>query len=149
MNDIHAYLDSWREDSRGVRPVVASLLEQLQKFEPKLEFVVREGVSASLRAGVTTTEATRPLFCLVDIVEDADGRWLSVCFYADTVDDPNELGNLVPEGLLGEDGYCFDVDGADAEYEKYLFDRIAQAHAIVLARNSDHSGPASEILGQT
>ncbi|SDB13896.1 hypothetical protein SAMN05660653_00689 [Desulfonatronum thiosulfatophilum] len=136
MNDIHGYLESWRKDPGGVRPVVTRLFEQLQKYEPDFEFVVREGVSASLRARVRKPGTARPLFCLVDIVEDADGRWLSVCFYADTVSDSNESGNLVPEGLLGEDGYCFDVDGADAEYEGYLFDRIAQAHAAVLAGNS-------------
>ncbi len=74
----------------------------------------------------------------MDIVEDIEGRWLSVCFYADTVADPDEKGNLVPKGLLGEDGYCFDVDGADLDLEEYLRDTMIAARNNVLAAKAAH-----------
>ena len=69
----------------------------------------------------------------MDVIEDVDGRWLSVCFYADTVSDPEERGNLVPLGLLGEDGYCFDVEEPDTVLEAYVLERIDEARGSVRA----------------
>jgi len=59
--------------------------------------------------------------------DDPENRWLSVCFYADTVTDPESLGNLVPEGIMGENGYCFDVFEEDSSLFEYLEERIREA----------------------
>ena len=58
-------------------------------------------MSYSLRAANAKNDE-RPLFVLVDVVDDEpEARWLSVCFYADMVNDPNELGDFVPSGSWG------------------------------------------------
>ncbi len=72
---------------------------------------------------------------MVDIVDDDPGkRWLSVCFYGDSVTDPEEAGNLIPGGLLGEDGYCFDLYANDPETVAYLKKRIDEAHGNAVGR---------------
>lgn len=134
LENIQTYLTRWQTDPKLVRPFFARLLEALRGPGNELEFVERDGVSASLRTKVAgSASASGELFCLVDVVEDADGRWLSVCFYADTVSDPEERGNLVPLGLLGEDGYCFDVEEPDPVFEGYVLERIDEARERVRA----------------
>ena len=131
---VQAYLMRWQADPKRVRPFFEHLLEALRGPENEMEFVERAGVSASLRAKIAMPgkgAASGELFCLVDVVEDVDGRWLSVCFYADTVSDPEERGNLVPLGLLGEDGYCFDVEEPDPVLEAYVLERIDKARERV------------------
>lgn len=97
----------------------------------QVQIVRRPGVSTSLRlarSGQTgqTGQTGRPLFAMADVV--AEG-WLSVCFYAALISDPDERGEVIPGGLLGEDGHCFDLDGADDELAGYLADRLAEAAA--------------------
>jgi len=60
-------------------------------------------------------------------------RWLSVCFYGETVSDPEERGDLVPGGLLGEDGLCFDVENGSDDFIDYLIARINEAYNTVIA----------------
>jgi len=50
-----------------------------------------------------------------------------VCFYADAVSDPEGLGNLIPGGIMGNDGYCFDVFEQNASLLQYLEERIREA----------------------
>lgn len=128
-NRIEQYVRAWATDPRRVRPVFLNLLARLRAFDASLDFVVREGVSASLRAARPRFASERSLFCLVDVIHDVAGPWLSVCFYAESVTDPENLGNLVPQGLLGEDGYCFDVEDPDPALEQYLVERLAEAAA--------------------
>jgi len=72
----------------------------------------------------------RALYAMVDVIDDdPDNRWLSVCFYGEMITDPEEKGDLIPEGLLGEDGYCFDLDEYDAKDLDYLKLRLTEAHA--------------------
>ena len=104
-----------------------------------LEFISREGVTHSLRA--MRTGQTRPLFALIDVIED-NPRWLSVCFYSDTIDDPQKSGNHVPGGILGEDGHCFDVETCDSGQLAYLETRIDQAYAG--HRTGSHIQPKQE-----
>ncbi|HBT97710.1 MAG TPA: hypothetical protein DEB25_08830 [Desulfobulbaceae bacterium] len=75
------------------------------------EFVARPGVSYSLRPR-HEAQQDRALFAMIDVIDD-EPRWLSVCFYQDMISDPEGLGDLVPGGLAGSDGYCFDVSEAD------------------------------------
>lgn len=95
-----------------------------------LNFISRPGVSYSLRASLKNRhEKSQSLFALVDIVDDdPDNRWLSICFYEEMVTDPDELGNLVPKGILGKDGYCFDLYKDDPSLISYVERRIEEAH---------------------
>lgn len=89
------------------------------------EFNARPGVSYSLRPRAEGQE--RPLFALVDVIDDPSGRWLSVCFYAEYVTDPDEQGDFVPGGLLGEDAVCFDVDEDAPEGVSLVLEKLAEA----------------------
>jgi len=42
--------------------------------------------------------------------------------------DPDESGDHFPEGLLGEDGYCFDLYAYDTDEVEYMKQRLSQAH---------------------
>lgn len=88
---------------------------------------LRPGVSISLRGGHPNQQG-RELFVMVDIIDDdPDNRWLSVCLYDDLVSDPEGLGDFVPQGLLGEDARCFDLDEADVDTVAYVAARIREA----------------------
>lgn len=65
---------------------------------------------------------------MVDVIDDdpAD-RWLSVCFYKELVDDPEQLGDEVPGGLLGEDARCFDLSQPDEDMVRYIEQRLSEA----------------------
>jgi hypothetical protein len=44
------------------------------------------------------------------------------------ITDPDDKGVLIPLGLLGEDGYCFDLEEWDEEYLHYLKTRLDEAY---------------------
>ncbi len=91
-------------------------------------FKARPGVSYSLRVK-HMLQQSRELFVIMDVIDDdPESRWLSVCFYPDMITDPEERGNIIPLGLLGEDGYCFDYDEWDEEFLRYLETRLDEAH---------------------
>jgi hypothetical protein len=67
---------------------------------------------------------------MIDVIDDDPAnRWLSVCFFEDMVADPEEKGDLIPGGLLGDDGYCFDLDSAQEDEVAYIALRIREALA--------------------
>jgi hypothetical protein len=40
---------------------------------------------------------------MIDVIDDdPTARWLSICFYGDTIEDPVELADFIHEGLLGQ-----------------------------------------------
>lgn len=120
----------WGGDEGEVLSAFERLLEHiLRKNGALLDLKARSGVSFSLRAmNRFCSERKRPLVMLVDIVLDqSSGRWLSVCFYADEVSDEEERGNLVPKGLLDEDGYCFDIESFEDDFLCYVEGRIDEA----------------------
>lgn len=93
-----------------------------------MEFLARPGVSLSLR--ILNPSLKRPLVAMLDVIDDdPENRWLSVCFYADLITDPQELGDIIPGGLQGGDGYCFDVEGDDGAPGEYLAERLREAWA--------------------
>ncbi len=125
-------LDTWTDDPEGMKDIFLKLSEKLMnKQQTNLTFKARAGVSYSLRAAsVGGSENKRPLFVMVDVIDDdPESRWLSVCFYEDMITDPEGEGDLVPEGLLGEDGYCFDIYESDQSLLSYIEERIDEAHA--------------------
>lgn len=131
--ELTAFTDAWTTDANGVKPLFLSMCGALEAMpDARLEYRGRPGVSHSLRGLV---EGARPLFVLVDVIDDdPQNRWLSVCFYADLVHDPDEKGDVVPGGLMGEDARCFDVEDPDG-LEEYMLDRLREAYANALARS--------------
>lgn len=128
--------ERWTDDSVNIKPAFVKLQERLYaKENATFSFKSRSGISYSLRANLGKTGGMEGrLFVMVDIVDDdPENRWLSVCFYGDMITDPNEEGNLVPEGLLGEDGYCFDLYEYDEAAISYLELRIDEAYANSLS----------------
>ncbi len=63
---------------------------------------------------------------MVDVIEDSP-RWLSVCFYGEMITDPEENGDFVPEGLLGDDAVCFDIEARDKVLIRYIENRLDEA----------------------
>ncbi|MFW2367021.1 MAG: hypothetical protein ACN4GW_11430, partial [Desulforhopalus sp.] len=107
---IDTFLSSWDAEGQQARTWFQLFYEQLMAMEGvTCSFVPRPGVSYSLRPKhVNQTE--RDLFAIVDVIDDdPQDRWLSVCFYGDMISDPEERGELIPGGLAGSDGYCFDM----------------------------------------
>ena len=129
MEELNALIDSWKETDTKTRQAFIELLEHLQAMpDTTLEFNARPGVSYSLRPK-HSGQKNRNLFAMVDVIDDdPEERWLSVCFYGEMISDPDEAGDLIPEGLLGEDGYCFDLYEYDADEVNYLKQRLTQAH---------------------
>jgi hypothetical protein len=127
--EINAFLETWQGKSQQIRDSFVRLKNHLAAKDSLLyTFKARPGVSYSLRAK-HVLQQTRELFVIMDVIDDdPDSRWLSVCFYPDMITDPEERGNIIPLGLLDEDGYCFDYDEWDEEFLGYLETRLDEAH---------------------
>jgi hypothetical protein len=120
------FLDQWPNED--MKSAFVRLAEQLTSYaDLELDFKPRPGVSYSLRG--KRQGQSRELMVMVDVIDDdPEARWLSVCFFADMVSDPEEAGDIVPGGLLGHDGYCFDVISADSEDLNYVCQRVQEAY---------------------
>jgi hypothetical protein len=75
---------------------------------------------------VHVNQKSRELFVMVDVIDDSP-RWLSICFYGEMIADPEEKGDFVPEGLLGEDAVCFDLEEHDGALMRYIEARMDEA----------------------
>ena len=128
VSELDGFLDQWRQDANSVKPVFEAMRSSLAAMPGvHLEFKARPGISYSIRAR-HEAQKERNLFVLVDIIDDdPDARWMSVCFYADLVSDPDERGDVVPGGLFGEDACCFDVEGDDEDLRLYMMERLREA----------------------
>jgi hypothetical protein len=126
---VEKFIDNWQEDALALKPAFVSYFNDLKGMsDADIEFNERPGISYSLR-GMHKNGNARPLFVMIDVIDDdPKERWLSVCFYGDTIVDPGEEGDLIPEGLLGDDGYCFDLVEADESLTTYVHQRIQEAY---------------------
>lgn len=126
--ELRRFEEDWREDPLHVKQAFEAWHRFLAGLpDVGLEFKARPGISYSLRARHAAQKA-RELFVLVDVVDDEpESRWLSVCFYADMVSDPDEQGDFVPQGLLGEDAMCFNLDEDSPEMREYIAARLTEA----------------------
>ncbi|MDJ0889370.1 MAG: hypothetical protein QNI89_18875 [Desulfobacterales bacterium] len=123
---LNTFIAEWPASPEKNRDVFIHLQDTLaSQAGVSLDFVPRPGVTYSLRA-VHVHQKNRDLFVMVDVIED-DPRWLSVCFYGDMITDPEEKGDFVPEGLLGEDAVCFDIEKWDETSIQYVEARIQEA----------------------
>jgi len=133
-NTLAAFIDTWQRDPSRVKDVFTRLQAALDaKEDTLLTFTARPGVSYSLRASKRVGDNQAPqLYALIDVIDDDPGnRWLSVCFYHGTVSDPGQMGNLIPQGILGDDGYCFDVTEKDDRMTLFLRQKIDEAFANI------------------
>lgn len=130
FKELDEFVDGWKNDPLEMRQAFVQYRNFLAR-QPNvsLDFKARPGISYSLRAK-NSAQKKRDLFVLVDVVDDdPDCRWLSVCFYADMVTDPDEYGDFVPEGLMGEDAVCFNLAEENWEIQEYIAARLKEAAA--------------------
>ena len=127
--ELETFLSEWTIDPNGAKDAFITFSNFLRSTpDVRFEFKARPGVSYSLRAAHAGQK--RPLFVLVDVVDDEpESRWLSVCFYADMVTDPDELGDFVPSGLMGENACCLNLEKNDATMRDYILARLGEAAA--------------------
>ena len=133
MSDALAELDTFIEnwpDSPDQNKQIFLRLKAFLESKPgvSLEFHPRPKLTYSLRA-VHENQKTKSLFVMADVIEDQP-RWLSVCFYGEFIQDPDEKGDYVPEGLLGEDAVCFDLEEFNEEEVCYVEARLEEAFQI-------------------
>lgn len=129
--EIESFLESWQGKSEPMRDWFRLFYQELSSMEGvTLTFVARPGVSYSIRP-MHVNQTKRDTFAIVDVIDDDPSeRWLSVCFYEDMITDPNERGELIPGGLSGSDGYCFDMYDNDEALGRDLLDRLKEAGAV-------------------
>ena len=130
IKKLSSLLDSWERDNNGTKKAFLEFYDLLaSKDTIDLSFKSRPGVSHSLRASIKKKGERDRILTLLDIIDDdPENRWLSICFYAETITDPEEEGDIIPGGLLGEDGYCFDIFDEDDAMVSYLKDRMNEAY---------------------
>ena len=129
MSELGQFIADWKDNDSRIKQAFEELLTHVKALDKtELSFVARPSVSYSVRPR-HQDQKSRSLFAMVDVIDDnPQERWLSICFYGDMITDPNETGDLIPGGLLGEDGYCFDLDTYDDREIAYLKQRLTQAH---------------------
>ena len=128
QEELDTFLAEWEDNALQVKKSFGLLQNYLaNKADLTFIFRARPGVSYSLRAK-HILQTKRELFLIMDVIDDPENRWLSICFYPDMIADPEDKGVLIPLGLLGEDGYCFDLEEWDEEYLEYLLARLDEAY---------------------
>ena len=125
---LNTFITEWKDTPEKNKTTFLHFKDYLSSKEGvDLDFIARPGVTYSLR-GVHKDQKEKDLFVMVDVIEDVT-RWLSVCFYGDMITDPEEKGDFVPGGLLGEDAICFDLEEQDDILVKYIEARLDEAWA--------------------
>ncbi len=126
--EIERFIAGWEGDDQPMRDWFTLLFQKSAEMgEVDLQFMARPGVSYSMRPK-HRRQVERELFAIVDVIDDdPQERWLSVCFYGDMITDPEERGEVIPGGLAGSDGYCFDMYDNDEILAQYLIQRLQEA----------------------
>ncbi|MBU1172639.1 MAG: hypothetical protein KKD44_24025 [Proteobacteria bacterium] len=129
LDEVNGLIETWSDNPQQIKKAFIRFKDFLEHMENvSFSFKGRAGVSYSLRAK-NNHQKDRDLFVMMDVIDDdPDSRWLSICFYGDLLTDPEEKGDLVPGGLAGEDGYCFDLDEWDEDDIRYIEDRLTEAN---------------------
>lgn len=132
QQEIEEFIENWREGEAWSREGFLALYRHVTAMQGvELNFVGRPGVSFSLRP----RGAKQPqdgFFAIIDVIDDDPReRWLSVCFYGEMISDPESRGEVIPGGLAGADGYCFDVTGDEPALIEYLKERCSEAWRAV------------------
>lgn len=125
---LERFCQQWQAGDPAMKECFMALMQTVRAMDgTSIDFVERPGVSYSLRPR-HQAQQDRALFAMIDVIDDdpAD-RWLSVCFYEDMINDPEARGEVIPGGLAGSDGYCFDVASVDDTTIAYLQARLEDA----------------------
>jgi len=126
LQELDDFLADWEDTEEKNKAVFERLKAFLEQKEGvTLSFNPRPGLTYSLRA-THANQKEKSLFSMVDVIEDSP-RWLSVCFYGAMITDPEENGDFVPEGLLGEDAICFDIEAWEDGLIAYVEARLDEA----------------------
>ena len=126
--ELISFIAEWGESPEQNKRAFIELKEHLESMAGvQLSFHPRPGLTYSLRAA-HARQRDKPLFVMVDVIEDTP-RWLSVCFYGDMISDPEERGDFVPGGLLGQDARCFDINQYDDEAIRSVKAKMDEAYA--------------------
>lgn len=127
--DLDEFIHNWVDSDTRTKKAFSRLMDYLLKQQENvLSFHPRPGVTYSLRAK-HKDQRKREIYTMVDIIDDDPSeRWLSVCFYGDLITDPEQRGDFVPDGLLGEDAICFDVEQFDDNLLDYIEQRFDESH---------------------
>ena len=135
IQELNEFLNDWNVDPNAAKAAFVAFRDFLHTTpDVRFEFKARPGVSYSLRAS-NPADTERPLFVLVDIVDDEpEARWLSVCFYADMIQDPEERGDFVPSGLMGKDACCLNLEEDDPTMRDYILARLGEAASAAATR---------------
>ncbi len=127
---VEAWLEEWKVDPLNAKEAFVSFYTWLKSEGVQFEFKERPSVSYSLRA-IHPMQKERPLFALIDVVDDdPEERWLSVCFYADMIHDREELGDFVPNGLMGLHALCLNLEEDDTSMRDYIQNRLMEAASV-------------------
>jgi len=119
------FLNNWQDEQEQNKLGFIQLRDTLTAQQGVvLTFHSRPGLTYSLRAARYGQK--KPLFVMIDVIEDSP-RWLSICFFNEMVQDPEERGSFVPGGLLGEDALCFDIEICTEDALRYIEDRLHEA----------------------
>ncbi len=134
LPELNTFITNWKTHSLDMKNGFIMLIDSLKdKAGIEFDFVERPGVSYSLRPK-HNHQKDRNLFAMMDVIDDnPEERWLSICFYEDMITDPEGMGELIPEGLSGSDGYCFDLYDHDEEELNYLKKRLEEAYVSASA----------------
>jgi len=128
QRELDTFIDGWEDGPLQVKKSFVLLKDYVAaRNDIAFTFKARPSVSYSLRVK-HALQSKRELFVIMDVIDDPENRWLSICFYPDMITDPDDRGVLIPLGLLGEDGYCFDFEDWDEEYLEYLKTRLDEAY---------------------
>ncbi|QTA78220.1 Uncharacterized protein dnl_04370 [Desulfonema limicola] len=126
IKELELFIENWTDTEEENKKAFVRFKDYLAAMPGViLDYVPREGVTYSLRA-VHENQKDKSLFVMVDVIED-EPRWLSVCFYGEMISDPDDIGDFVPEGLLGEDAMCFDLEEYDEDKISYIEARLDEA----------------------
>jgi hypothetical protein len=126
QRELNLFIEQWAETPEKNREIFSHFRKYLSEKEGvTLDFISRPGLTYSLRA-VHAHQKVRGLCVMVDVIEDVT-RWLSICFYSEMITDPEEKGDFVPGGLLGEDAICFDIEARNDSLIQYLECRMDEA----------------------
>ncbi len=130
FEQVESWLHKWTVDPLHAKQAFSAFYDWLKAEGMLLEFKERPGISYSLRAK-HPLQKDRPLFVLIDVVDDdAEERWLSVCFYADMIQDSKELGDFVPGGLMGLNALCLNLEEDDKAMCDYIQNRLMEAASM-------------------
>lgn len=134
VSEIEQFLTEWKDKGQKVEQIYRGLYETVNSLEGVgYDFSGRPGVSYSLRPTHSALNG-RKFFAILDVIDDdPEDRWLSICFYSDLITDPEERGEVIPGGLAGVDGYCFDVYSYDEKAFDYLRTRLVEAYDNVIS----------------